>query len=400
MKNLSHTLKELLKMKQKQKYDVNISLLFIFGISFLIWGIYLAMTGFINRQGLKHMTVISENTSDYNLSNIKKGDYINFSYINMPGSIDPNTEAFFPLCIVDATMYSLSDTESYYYAVNFDSSDKYYVLKVGNSCDDFNDFIDHNSICSSQQNINKFTYNFLSPQTSSNSQKKSFTVKVVKPYAMYDSFCDDFKDFAKEVSNTSDSLTPASLSLSTKYMLEMVDVHKERQKLIAGIFILIAGAVLLIFSKPSKILTKRNVIKDKAFNLIYSTDSELTDTDVRIISDVAHDLRLKISYYKYKYSQIWKTLRSSLIASIITSFLAVKLQIIAALYIIALLCIIKTVVNIIKLIVNRNTSFGVAICSIFDREPIQKTIYELQLKLSKCESVINVEMLGEMENWR
>ncbi len=387
-------------MKQKQKYDVNISLLFIFGISFLIWGIYLAMTGFINRQGLKHMTVISENTSDYNLSNIKKGDYINFSYINMPGSIDPNTEAFFPLCIVDATMYSLSDTESYYYAVNFDSSDKYYVLKVGNSCDDFNDFIDHNSICSSQQNINKFTYNFLSPQTSSNSQKKSFTVKVVKPYAMYDSFCDDFKDFAKEVSNTSDSLTPASLSLSTKYMLEMVDVHKERQKLIAGIFILIAGAVLLIFSKPSKILTKRNVIKDKAFNLIYSTDSELTDTDVRIISDVAHDLRLKISYYKYKYSQIWKTLRSSLIASIITSFLAVKLQIIAALYIIALLCIIKTVVNIIKLIVNRNTSFGVAICSIFDREPIQKTIYELQLKLSKCESVINVEMLGEMENWR
>ena len=69
-------------MKQKQKYDVNISLLFIFGISFLIWGIYLAMTGFINRQGLKHMTVISENTSDYNLSNIKKGDYINFSYIN------------------------------------------------------------------------------------------------------------------------------------------------------------------------------------------------------------------------------------------------------------------------------------------------------------------------------
>ncbi|GEM_PF-6617530 len=387
-------------MKQKQKYDVNISLLFIFGISFLIWGIYLAMTGFINRQGLKHMTVISENTSDYNLSNIKKGDYINFSYINMPGSIDPNTEAFFPLCIVDATMYSLSDTESYYYAVNFDSSDKYYVLKVGNSCDDFNDFIDHNSICSSQQNINKFTYNFLSPQTSSNSQKKSFTVKVVKPYAMYDSFCDDFKDFAKEVSNTSDSLTPASLSLSTKYMLEMVDVHKERQKLIAGIFILIAGAVLLIFSKPSKILTKRNVIKDKAFNLIYSTDSELTDTDVRIISDVAHDLRLKISYYKYKYSQIWKTLRSSLIASIITSFLAVKLQIIAALYIIALLCIIKTVVNIIKLIVNRNTSFGVAICSIFDREPIQKTIYELQLKLSKCESVINEEMLGEMEDWR
>ena len=396
MKNLSHTLKELLKMKQKQKYDVNISLLFIFGISFLIWGIYLAMTGFINRQGLKHMTVISENTSDYNLSNIKKGDYINFSYINMPGSIDPNTEAFFPLCIVDATMYSLSDTESYYYAVNFDSSDKYYVLKVGNSCDDFNDFIDHNSICSSQQNINKFTYNFLSPQTSSNSQKKSFTVKVVKPYAMYDSFCDDFKDFAKEVSNTSDSLTPASLSLSTKYMLEMVDVHKERQKLIAGIFILIAGAVLLIFSKPSKILTKRNVIKDKAFNLIYSTDSELTDTDVRIISDVAHDLRLKISYYKYKYSQIWKTLRSSLIASIITSFLAVKLQIIAALYIIALLCIIKTVVNIIKLIVNRNTSFGVAICSIFDREPIQKTIYELQLKLSKCESVINEEMLDEL----
>ena len=62
--------------------------------------------------------------------------------------------------------------------------------------------------------------------------------------------------------------------------------------------------------------------------------------------------------------------------------------------------IIKTVVNIIKLIVNRNTSFGVAICSIFDREPIQKTIYELQLKLSKCESVINEEMLGEMEDWR
>ena len=387
-------------MKQKQKYDVNISLLFIFGISFLIWGIYLAMTGFINRQGLKHMTVISENTSEYNLSNIKKGDYINFSYINMPGSIEPNTEAFFPLCIVDATMYSLSDTESYYYAVNFDSSDKYYVLKVGNSCDDFNDFIDHNSTYSPQQNINKFTYNFLSPQTSSDSQKKSFTVKVVKPYAMYDSFCDDFKDFAKEVSATSYSLTPPSLSLSTKYMLEMVDVHKERQKLIAGIFILIAGAVLLIFSNPSQILTKRNVIEDKAFNLIYSTDSELTATDVRIISDVAHDLRLKISYYKYKYSQIWKTLRNSLIASVITSFMAVKLQIIAALYIIALLCIIKTVVNIIKLIVNRNTSFGVAICSIFDREPIQKTIYELQLKLSKCESVINEEMLGEMEDWR
>ena len=80
--------------------------------------------------------------------------------------------------------------------------------------------------------------------------------------------------------------------------------------------------------------------------------------------------------------------------------MAVKLQIIAALYIIALLCIIKTIVNIIKLIVNRNTSFSVAICSIFDREPIQKTIYELQLKLSKCESVINEEMLGEMEDWR
>lgn len=387
-------------MKQKQKYDVNISLLFIFGISFLVWGIYLAITGFINRQGLKHMTVISKNTSDYNLSNIKKGDYINFSYINMSGSIDSNTETFFPICSVDATMYSLSDIESYYYAVNFSSSDKYYVLKVGNSCDDFNDFIDHNSTYSSQQNINNFTYDFLSSQTSSDLQKKSFTVKVVKPYAMYDSFCDDFKDFAKEVSDTSDSLTPPSLSLSTKYMLEMVDVHKERQKLIAGIFIIIAGAVLLIFSNPSQILTKRNVIEDKAFNLMYSTDSELTATDVRVISDVAHDLRLKISYYKYKYSQIWKTLRNSLIASVITSFMAVKLQILSALYIIALLCIIKTVVNIIKLIINRNTSFGVAICSIFDREPIQKIIYELQLKLSKCESVINEEMLVEIEEWR
>lgn len=387
-------------MKQKQKYDVNISLLFIFGISFLVWGIYLAITGFINRQGLKHMTVISKNTSDYNLSNIKKGDYINFSYIIMSGSIDSNTETFFPICSVDATMYSLSDIESYYYAVNFSSSDKYYVLKVGNSCDDFNDFIDHNSTYSSQQNIKKFTYDFLSSQTSSDLQKKSFTVKVVKPYAMYDSFCDDFKNFAKEVSDTSDSLTPPSLSLSTKYMLEMVDVHKERQKLIAGIFIIIAGAVLLIFSNPSQILTKRNVIEDKAFNLMYSTDSELTATDVRVISDVAHDLRLKISYYKYKYSQIWKTLRNSLIASVITSFMAVKLQILSALYIIALLCIIKTVVNIIKLIINRNTSFGVAICSIFDREPIQKTIYELQLKLSKCESVINEEMLGEMKDWR
>lgn len=387
-------------MKQKQKYDVNISLLFIFGISFLVWGIYLAITGFINRQGLKHMTVISKNTSDYNLSNIKKGDYINFSYIIMSGSIDSNTETFFPICSVDATMYSLSDIESYYYAVNFSSSDKYYVLKVGNSCDDFNDFIDHNSTYSSQQNIKKFTYDFLSSQTSSDLQKKSFTVKVVKPYAMYDSFCDDFKNFAKEVSDTSDSLTPPSLSLSTKYMLEMVDVHKERQKLIAGIFIIIAGAVLLIFSNPSQILTKRNVIEDKAFNLMYSTDSELTATDVRVISDVAHDLRLKISYYKYKYSQIWKTLRNSLIASVITSFMAVKLQILSALYIIALLCIIKTVVNIIKLIINRNTSFGVAICSIFDREPIQKTIYELQLKLSKCESVINEEMLGEIEEWR
>lgn len=389
-------LKELFDMKQKLKYDVNISLLFIFGISFLVWGIYLAITGFINRQGLKHMTVISKNTSDYNLSNIKKGDYINFSYINMSGSIDSNTETFFPICSVDATMYSLSDIESYYYAVNFSSSDKYYVLKVGNSCDDFNDFIDHNSTYSSQQNINKFTYDFLSSQTSSDLPKKSFTVKVVKPYAMYDSFCDDFKDFAKEVSDTSDSLTPPSLSLSTKYMLEMVDVHQERQKLIVGIFIIIAGAVLLIFSNPSQILTKRNVIEDKAFNLMYSTDSELTATDVRVISDVAHDLRLKISYYKYKYSQIWKTLRNSLIASVITSFMAVKLQILSALYIIALLCIIKTVVNIIKLIINRNTSFGVAICSIFDREPIQKTIYELQLKLSKCESVINEEMLGEM----
>lgn len=387
-------------MKQKQKYDVNISLLFIFGISFLVWGIYLTITGFINRQGLKHMTVISKNTSDYNLSNIKKGDYINFSYINMSGSIDSNTETFFPICSVDATMYSLSDIESYYYAVNFSSSDKYYVLKVGNSCDDFNDFIGHNSTYSSQQNINKFTYDFLSSQTSSDLQKKSFTVKVVKPYAMYDSFCDDFKDFAKEVSDTSDSLTPPSLSLSTKYMLEMVDVHKERQKLIAGIFIIIAGAVLLIFSNPSQILTKRNVIEDKAFNLMYTTDSELTATDVRVISDVAHDLRLKISYYKYKYSQIWKTLRNSLIASVITSFMAVKLQILSALYIIALLCIIKTVVNIIKLIANRNTSFGVAICSIFDREPIQKTIYELQLKLSKCESVINEEMSGEMKDWR
>lgn len=348
-------LKELFDMKQKQKYDVNISLLFIFGISFLVWGIYLTITGFINRQGLKHMTVISKNTSDYNLSNIKKVDYINFSYINMSGSIDSNTETFFPICSVDATMYSLSDIESYYYAVNFSSSDL---------------------------------------------QKKSFTVKVVKPYAMYDSFCDDFKDFVKEVSDTSDSLTPPSLSLSTKYMLEMVDVHKERQKLIAGIFIIIAGAVLLIFSNPSQILTKRNVIEDKAFNLMYSTDSELTATDVRVISDVAHDLRLKISYYKYKYSQIWKTLRNSLIASVITSFMAVKLQILSALYIIALLCIIKTVVNIIKLIINRNTSFGVAICSIFDREPIQKTIYELQLKLSKCESVINEEMSGEIEEWR
>lgn len=387
-------------MKQKQKYDVNISLLFIFGISFLVWGIYLAITGFINRQGLKHMTVISKNTSDYNLSNIKKGDYINFSYINMSGSIDSNTETFFPICSVDATMYSLSDIESYYYAVNFSSSDKYYVLKVGNSYDDFNDFIDHNSTYSSQRNINKFTYDFLSSQTSSDLQKKSFTVKVVKPYAMYDSFCDDFKDFANEVSDTSDSLTPPSLSLSTKYMLEMVDVHKERQKLIAGIFIIIAGAVLLIFSNPSQILTKRNVIEDKAFNLMYSTDSELTATDVRVISDVAHDLRLKISYYKYKYSQICKTLRNSLIASVITSFMAVKLQILSALYIIALLCIIKTVVNIIKLIANRNTSFGVAICSIFDREPIQKTIYELQLKLSKCESVINEEMSGEMKDWR
>lgn len=57
-------------------------------------------------------------------------------------------------------MYSLSDIESYYYAVNFSSSDKYYVLKVGNSCDDFNDFIDHNSTYSSQQNINNFTYDF------------------------------------------------------------------------------------------------------------------------------------------------------------------------------------------------------------------------------------------------
>lgn len=435
----------------KQKYNLNISLLFIFGISFIIWGLSLVITGYKNRQALSHMTVITADIQDNSLSGIKKGDYIKFSSINMLGnSNEYNNEVFNPIAIVDVSMHSLSDVESSYYAVNFNNSDKYYALKIRRNFDNFNDFINSNSTytnTSNERNLHKFTYDFTSPLNtfSDNSNNNFFVVKVVKPYAGFDMFLDEFKAFAKTLSmssnNTStsgnsnnsgkhsddsddssdtsdgslnsldnssasysdssgdssrdsssannyDNSTLQNLSISKQYMLELVDINKERQKLIAGIFILLSGIALFVFSKPSKIMTKQIIVENKAFNLIYSENSKADDNDIRVISDVAADLRSKISYYEYKYSQIKKTFKTSLIASILVSFAAIKLEFISALFIIALLCIIKTIVNLIMIFANKDTTFGMIICSIFDREPIYKTIHDLEIKLNKCDEVI------------
>lgn len=433
----------------KQKYNLNISLLFIFGISFIIWGISLVITGYKNRQALSHMTVITSDMQDNSLSGIKKGDYIKFSSINMLGSTNEyNNEVFNPIAVVDLTVQSLSDVESSYYAVNFNNSDKYYVLKANTNFKDFNDFIDSNSTYpSSERNPYRFTYDFTSQlnNISDNSNNNFFVVKVVKPYAGFDMFLDEFKAFAKTLSmssnNTStsgnsnnsgkhsddsddssdtsdgslnsldnssasysdssgdssrdsssannyDNSTLQNLSISKQYMLELVDINKERQKLIAGIFILLSGIALFVFSKPSKIITKQIIVENKAFNLIYSENSKADDNDIRVISDVAADLRSKISYYEYKYSQIKKTFKKSLIASILVSFAAIKLEFISALFLIALICIIKTIINLIMLFVNKDTTFGMIICSIFDREPIYKTIHDLEIKLNKCDDVI------------
>lgn len=343
----------------------------ILGVTFFIWGIYLTFTGMENRKNLNHIYDAWADTMD-----LKEDVYIEASKIRL--LTVPNLGLYAPIV---HSWVGLT-YENNYYIANVDMvSDNYYVIKVSKEFNDFIEYIDYEKgICDFDNPVKDIP---------AHAADFKFAAKIVK----IDSEGRDIIDSAKEEDRVLETWTA-----NERIMLEVVDLEQERRVLTAGIFILLTGLSLFIASKPWKIVTIREAALDKEFNLIYSDKEQADEQDIRLIEDVARDLRIDIAYYEKSYKLIKKKVIRNALAFIISLVIFLKIRIFITLLIISVLLLIKFLISIAALILNQDSSFCKAALSVFNRHPILATLHDREEKLAKCDRIIRKNLFGQEES--
>ena len=166
-----------------------------------------------------------------------------------------------------------------------------------------------------------------------------------------------------------------------------------------AICILFCAFVLILASKPWKVIEIKE-IPVKEFNLVYN--DERNENDIFVISELARTLRMDIDYYNADLRKLKKNVRNGGIAFLISILIfdIIKESIfdgnlmlmtfaLGILSFIPVALLIKFLIHILILFLNRDTMFCKSVMSIFNREPVMAIIHDRQAKLFRCEAIIN-----------
>lgn len=249
------------KMEDKRgfKYVINIPVLFILGLALFIWGISMTLNGYENRKNLKN---IYENKIDY--EKLKKGTYIKMTNPQLAGGYDKDSDRIFP----EAMQYiGVMMIDYDYYIMNFENI--YIPIKINHTKirDEIDDKIDKNAVINSTL--------WLKAEEGDDNSKRLL-----------------------------DGMDKTNVKKIRNYVLSVVDIKQEKKLLTEGLWVLFAGAVLLIGSKPWKIITRKYMMPQKEFNLVY--DGRVNEDDMRILENTAYDLRAGIKRLESDYKDLQK----------------------------------------------------------------------------------------------
>ena len=354
--------------KKNYKYTINISILFILGVIMFIWGINLVWKSCESRWNLRHIY-----DEQFKYSSLKKGNYIKVTNPKLAGwlskdgtSINVNVLGYIGKMFIEYD----------YYVMDF--GDVFIPIRINYTevRDSFYRKVDKKGI------VNDTLWLKV---CKSDSNARSVLIDAVN---------NGYRKNKYDGNEVIDSVT-----YSKKFLLVPINVNEEREMLFKGIWILLAGIIAIVASKPWKIIRKEYVIPEKEFNLVY--DGKVDKNDMRILENTAYDLRLSIKKLESEYEDIRKNFIKSAIAFVISFVLCIWIKILMILAILSLVYFIKMIICAVKLFLNGKSEFAKKVEALFNKSPIQKRLQEENAKLEKCMRLIDVciGVGGERREW-
>ena len=365
-------------MKNKKRIEVNISTFLVIGVLFLIWGISFLTDAITKRDNLEKI-----HKGDIELSDLKEGEYVSVDKVHALGGV---LEGMTSYCV---TGYTFIEGLTYnYYLVNLNENNNEYIslMILDNQFDELNENIDENGYLSLSDKYDVFN--------------SSFDFKVVETDSKHMSNIRNAEDIVPQYINQNEEV-----QFCKRVALVPVNFEKERHRLVEAICILFCAFVLILASKPWKVIEIKE-IPVKEFNLVYN--DERNENDMFVISELARTLRMDIDYYNADLRKLKKNVRNGGIAFLISILIfdIIKESIfdgnlmlmtfaLGILSFIPVALLIKFIKHIIILFLNRDTMFCKSVMSIFNREPVMAIIHDRQAKLFRCEAVMNENLNKE-----
>lgn len=343
--------------KIKYKYLISIPALFVIGCALLIWGVSMTSEGFENRKNLKKTL----NESSFDLNAILEGKYIFLSDYNVYGANDKfGNGVFSPACHVFITT-----KENLYYVAEIDNGRETFAISVQSILpfgleekDPFGAAID---------NTGHSEYRVTGKIEKTDETALELTEQVAKEH-----------DLNKILNHT----------VITDYKIVITDVEEEKELMIKGLWILFAAILLIVGSRPWKIIQKIEMPLLKSFQYIY--EKEFDDRDLRIIGEEARVLRVNIRCLEKQYSIIWKTALRNSIWGLIFTFVYFSAPAYFEIYILCFIFILKMLLGWIRLFLNSDLKYSRGIMHLFHRVPIKEDIRREEEKLERCDALLDM----------
>lgn len=343
--------------KIKYKYLIYIPALFIIGCVLLLWGISMTSEGFGNRKNLKKTL----NESSFDLNAILEGKYIFLSDYNVYGANDKfGNGVFSPACHVFITT-----KENLYYVAEIDNGRETFAISV--------------------QSILPFGLQEKDPFEAGIDNTGHSEYRVTGKIEKTDEIA---LELTEQVAKEHDLNKILNHTVITDYKIVLTDVEEEKELMIKGLWILFAAILLIVGSRPWKIIQKIEMPLQKSFQYIY--EKEYDDRDLRIISEEAHGLRVNIRCLEQQYSIIRKAAFRNSIWGLIFTFVWFSAPAYIEIYILCFIFIIKMLFGWIRLFLNSDLKYSRRIMHMFQRVPIKEDIRREQEKLERCDAILDM----------
>lgn len=350
----------------RYKYEVDIPIMFIVGMVFTIWGLFLCVRGIENRQNLKDI-----HGEEVNIMHVKEGEYIAVDRFELLGS--ERNGIFSPVAMV-----YISPADNYYYLIklNPDTNDYISILFEPEYR-----FIEE--YIRQSENICDFN---IKPIEWDKDEPFEFAAKVVKIDENHESVIQDAKERGESI--------VGEWSVNKRMALVAVDLKEERMVLIWGLSVLAAGLIFLVGAKPWKMVSKRELPPEREFNLVYK--EEVDHNDMRFLEETARELRMAVRYYEDDYKKMKKKVIKNLLAFIVSILAFNWIKISITLLLLCIFCL-KWLFSVCVLVFNMDTAFSASCLSAFHKEPVKRILCDKKEKLEKCDRIIRESLMKKEE---